>query len=330
MKSKLFSTSSSILLSRLGKKVPVKVTHLCTFRCNLSCRYCGISKTPRKEMGIKQVKQAMNEFSEAGTIFWTFTGGEPLVRKDIGKLVKHARKLFPFVTMVTNGTLLKHQINKTKNLNYILVSLDGPKEVTDLNRGNGTFDKTIEGIRAARERAIDVVINAVISKTNCQNDFEGIRNLIELTKELGCKLNFNTIYVDPFTKNAEKVKKIFPTTEERTKALDIIKEAKKRSNFILVSDPCIEHLKKPKPWKSCYAGKLFCDLFPDGTVVPCLFKESQGINGLKHGFVQAFNSLPEIKNCVCNNQCYTELNYLLSLKPKTIAENILKYTSFGG
>jgi MoaA/NifB/PqqE/SkfB family radical SAM enzyme len=280
-------------------------------------------------MNTKQVKQAMNEFSEAGTIFWTFTGGEPLVRKDIGKLVNHARKLFPIVTLTTNGLLLKQKIGEVKDVNYFTISLDGSKEVTDRFRGKGTFDKAIEGIRAARERGIDVVINAVISKANTQNNCEGIRNLIEIAQTLDCKLNFSAIYSDQF--NQGFAKKTFPTSKEQKKALDLIKEFKKEKfSFIMFSNPCIEHLKNPKIWKPCYAGKLFCDLFPDGTVLPCLFKEKQGINGLKHGFVEAFNSLPENKNCTCPSTCYNELNCIFSLNSEAMVENFLKYIAFIG
>lgn len=278
-------------------------------------------------MNTGQVKQAMDEFAGAGTIFWTFTGGEPLMRKDIGMLVNHARKLFPIVTLTTNGLLLKKRINEVKNVNYFTISLDGPKEVTDKFRGKGTFDRAMEGIIAARDRKIDVVINSVISKSNVQNDFQGIRDIIEMAQTLGCRLNFSALYSDQFNKNF--VGKTFPSSEERRKALDLIKEFKKKKpNFIMFSDPCIDRLKHLEKWPICYGGRLFCDLFPDGTVVSCLFKEKQGINGLEQGFVNAFNSLPEMKDCTCPSTCYNELNLIFSLNPTSVIENMSKYFTF--
>jgi len=218
-------------------------------------------------------------------------------------------------------------LNEVKNVNYFTISLDGPKEMTDRFRGKGTYDKTIEGIKAARELGKDVIINSVISKSNTENDFHGIKKLLELAQNLGCRINFSMIYGDQF--NQDTIGDCLIEKETHAKALDLIKNYKKRKfNFILFSDPCIEQLKHLRKWKHCYAGRLFCDLFPDGTVVSCLFKENQGINGLKHGFVEAFNNLPDNGNCSCPSTCYNELNCIFSLKPKSVLENFFKYITF--
>lgn len=331
IKNNLFTVPMSISFSRFGKKTPIRVMHFCTFRCNLKCDYCGIWKTKKREMNTDEVKRAMNNFAEAGTIFWTFTGGEPLVRKDIGELVDHARKTFPIVTLTSNGVLLKRRMEEVKDVNYFTISLDGPKEVTDATRGRGTYDKAIASIKAARERRIDVVINAVISKANIENNCRGIKELVNLALDLKCRLNFSVLYSDQFNKNNRKLKNIFPTKKEHKKALDTIKKFKKKKfSFIMFSDPCIEFLKDQKNWKECYAGRLFCDLFPDGTVVPCLFKESNGINGLEYGFAEAFRMLSKNKNCSCPSTCYTELNCIFSLNPRSVMENFVKYISFIG
>ncbi|MCM8803575.1 MAG: radical SAM protein [Candidatus Omnitrophica bacterium] len=329
MNKNILKISFLILLSRLVGRCPIRVMHFCTFRCNLHCKYCGIWKTPKREMTTQQIKKAMKEFAGAGTIFWTFTGGEPLLRKDIGELVNYAKSLFPIVTLTTNALLLKERIEEIKNVNYFTISIDGPKEITDFNRGKGTFDKTLEGIKIARDYGKDVVINAVISKANVKNNFYGIRKLIDIASNFGCKLNFSTLYVDQFNNSNKGIKDTLLTNEERIRALEFIRKMKnEKFNFIMFSNPCIENLKYFKKWKKCYAGKLFCDLFPDGTVVPCLFRETQGIDGMKCGFVKAFNMLPSNENCSCGSTCYTELNCIFSLKFRSVIENLLKYLSF--
>jgi MoaA/NifB/PqqE/SkfB family radical SAM enzyme len=280
-------------------------------------------------MNTEQIKKAMKEFADAGTIFWTFTGGEPLLRKDIGELVDYANDIFSIVTLTTNALLLKERINEVKNVNYFTISLDGPREVTDYNRGEGTFDKTLEGIKIARKMDKNVVINAVISKANVKNNFYGIRELIKIASNLGCKLNFSTLYTDQFNRFDKGIKDTLLTDDERIKALEFIRKLKrKKLSFIMFSDPCIENLKYIKEWKKCYAGSLFCDLFPDGTVLPCLFKENQGINGLNCGFSNAFNKLPINRNCKCLSTCYNELNCIFSIKLESVIENLLKYIIF--
>jgi MoaA/NifB/PqqE/SkfB family radical SAM enzyme len=327
MKEKLFKIPFSIIASKFGKKYPLRVMFFSTFRCNLSCKYCGIWKLNRKEMTTEQIKKAMKEFADAGTVLWTFTGGEPLLRKDIGKLVNYGRDLFLITTLTTNGTLLKQRVNEIKNVNYLTVSLDGPKEVNNSTRKSGIYDKVVEGIKIARKNNIEVIINAVISKVNTKNNCYGIKKLIELAEQLGCRLNFSALYTDQFNKN--RVEEIIPSADSHNKALDMLKEYKdKKFNFILFSNPCIDYLKNPRKWKNCNAGRLFCDLFPDGKVVPCLFKEDQGVDGLKYGFVNAFNMLPESRNCSCLSTCYNELNCIFSLKGRSVIENFLKYITY--
>jgi MoaA/NifB/PqqE/SkfB family radical SAM enzyme len=330
MNKRFFNVLKGVLFSRIGKKVPLRVMHFITFRCNLRCKYCGIWNYRMKEMGTKQIKKAIKEFADAGTFHWIFTGGEPLLRNDIGEIIKYLKDFGIVVTLTTNGVLLKKRLNEIKNVSYLVVSLDGPEEINDLVRGEGVFKQVIEGVKVVREKNIEVVLNSVISKANIEKKFYGIKKILSIAEELNCKLNFSVIYKDKFNQknlfNKKRIESVFPVHKKIIKALDFIKKCKsKKPGLIMFSDPNIEQLKILKSWKECYAGKLFCDLFPDGRVIPCLFKPEQGINGLKHGFVKAFESLSINKNCVCPSTCYNELNCTFSLKPKTIWENFMKY-----
>jgi MoaA/NifB/PqqE/SkfB family radical SAM enzyme len=319
--------------SRTGRKSPVRVMYFSNFRCNLSCNYCGIWKTRRKEMTTWEVKRAMDEFSEAGTVMWTFTGGEPLLRQDIRELVDYASKKFLITTVTTNGILLKKMAKDLRSASYVTVSLDGGREINDANRGKGTFEKALEGIKTARKLGIKTVINAVVSKDNVKHDFKGIKELFRIAEETGSKLNFSVLYVDQFNTSDSMAKKLmekcYLNEREKSGALDFIKEYKKKHRgIVMFSDECIEQLKDLRKWNKCYAGTLYCDLFPDGTVASCLFKEKQGINGLDYGFVRAFNDLEESKDCVCPSTCYNELNEIFSLKPRAVFENTMKYVRF--
>jgi len=330
MKKRFFGVLKGTLLSRFGCRVPLRVMHFVTYRCNLSCKYCGIWSYSIKEMTTKEAKKAIKEFADAGTFHWVFTGGEPLLRKDIGELINYLKSFGIAVTLTTNGLLLKKRIWEVKNVDYFVVSLDGPKEINDEVRGKGVFDKVVEGVKEARKRGIEVVLNATLSRKNIENNFYGIRKLIEIAKELGARLNFSIIYKDLYNQRDEfhrnRIGSIFPSRNELIAALSFLqKEKKKNKNLILFSDHNIEQLKALKPWKKCYAGILFVDLLPDGKVIPCLFKPHLGTSGIKKGFVNAFKSLPPQKNCVCSSTCYNELNCTFHLYPKTLMENFRKY-----
>ncbi len=329
----IFKSGIKIIGARVGIKTPLRVMFFSNFRCNLKCDYCGIWKTKKKEMTTVQIKRAMDEFSKAGTIMWTFTGGEPLIRSDLKELVEYASKKFVVTTVTTNGILLKNKLSDLKNVTYLTVSLDGGKEVTDNNRGKGTFDKTMMGILAARKKGIDIVINSVVSKESIKNDFKGIKEIFEIAIKTKSKLNFSILYYDHFNTENEKIRRstesCYLNSSERRYALSFIKKLKKKyRGRVMFSDSCIDKLSNPKNWKRCYAGVLYCDLFPDGTVSSCLFKEKQGFNGLKIGFENAFKKLKINKDCLCPSTCYTELNCIFSLNLNAVFENLMKYMRF--
>ena len=330
MNKRFFNVLKGVSLSMFGYRVPLRVMHFVTYRCNLACKYCGIWSYKIKEMTTKETRRAIKEFADIGNFHWVFTGGEPLLREDIGELINYLKDFGIAVTLTTNGTLLRKRIEEVKNVDYLVVSLDGPKKINDEVRGKGVFDKVIDGVKEARKRGIEVVLNATLSRKNIENNFYGIRKLIEIAKKLDAKLNFSVIYKDLYNRRDDfhrnRIDLVFPSKNDLIAALNFIQEEKKKNNkLILFSDPNIKQLKTLRPWKKCYAGILFVDLLPDGKVIPCLFKPHLGINGLKKGFVNAFKSLPEQKNCVCPSTCYNELNCTFHLYPRTVWENFKKY-----
>ncbi|MDO8727049.1 MAG: TIGR04084 family radical SAM/SPASM domain-containing protein [Candidatus Methanoperedens sp.] len=122
-----------------------------TKECNLNCNYCGGgSDTPPKEIQyqISDLKYFLSK-DEAPVV--EFYGGEPLLRIET---MKNIMDTIPgrFVIQ-TNGIFLdKIEPDYLKKFDSILVSIDGPKEVTDFNRSKGVYDKIIRNIRIIREK----------------------------------------------------------------------------------------------------------------------------------------------------------------------------------
>jgi len=93
-----------------------------------------------------------------------FCGGEVFTLPDFPNLVNNLIQKDIFITIITNGTIdCINKINDPKNC-QLLVSLDGPKEIHDQNRGPGNFDKTIKFIEHARELGFPVEIMFLITK----------------------------------------------------------------------------------------------------------------------------------------------------------------------
>jgi putative peptide-modifying radical SAM enzyme len=127
---------------------------LTTERCNLSCSYCGgtriIEGIPLDtEYSVSDLKRfiAMDPDPVIG-----FYGGEPLLAKDRIAEIMDAIPARAF-TLQTNGTLL-HLLDEEhlRRFHSILVSLDGPREVTDHSRGEGIYDAVMENLKLIRSR----------------------------------------------------------------------------------------------------------------------------------------------------------------------------------
>lgn len=95
----------------------------------------------------------INELAEAGVLDVAFSGGEPLLRRDLPQLVRAARERGMSVGTSTNGwplTEAKAASLQAAGLSRLQVSLDGTAEVHDQIRGAGSFQRAIRAIGRSR------------------------------------------------------------------------------------------------------------------------------------------------------------------------------------
>lgn len=322
----LFGVGKGILLERLNITTPLHVAHSVTFKCNLRCNYCGWWDRKYYEMTTKEVKRAMKELAQLGAVSWGFSGGEPLIRKDINELIDYGNKLGFITNLTTNGLLVKNHINSLKKLDLMTVSIDGPEKVHDAIRGKGSFEKAIEAIKLAKNNNINISASVVLSNVNLENDCRGLKELLSIFKQLKCKFLVQPLYSDEHNKDVLTEKKIKLREREFNMALNLIKRFSKKNKLVLMSNSEIEWMRsfytKHKSWK-CYAGKLFCVMMPDGKLHKCNIFENEWQDGLKLGFKKAFRKLNKAKKgCKCYLACYTKYNHLFSLKPDTILNQL--------
>ncbi|MDP2845902.1 MAG: TIGR04084 family radical SAM/SPASM domain-containing protein [Candidatus Methanoperedens sp.] len=125
-----------------------------TKECNLNCNYCGGgSDSPPKEIQYS-ISDLTSFLSMDIAPVIEFYGGEPLLRIDTMKKIMNA--IPGRYVMQTNGLLLdKVEPIYLKKFHSILVSLDGTKEVTDRERGNGVYDRLMQNIKLLRRRGFN-------------------------------------------------------------------------------------------------------------------------------------------------------------------------------
>lgn len=220
---------SSVLMgiSRFGVQrpfisgAPFLVVWDITNSCNLNCKHCYANageKTKKDELTTEEAKKAIDKLDRASVPIIAFSGGEPLVRKDIFELTKYASDKGIYVAMATNGTLItkeKAQEMEKAGVQFTQISLDGSSAKTHDNfRGiDGVFDKTIQGIKNAVEE--DFFVN--IASTATSYNYKEIPKIVDLCEELD--VNWFMLYNFVPTGRGEFISKNDLTPVQREKIL---------------------------------------------------------------------------------------------------------------
>jgi len=159
-----------------------------TLRCNLSCLHCGsdcLADSNIKDMALKDFLNVLDIIKKeynSNNIVVIFSGGEPLVRKDIEECIYEIdKKGFP-IGMVTNGLAMteKKYIKLIENgLRTITVSLDGlEKNHNWLRNNSNSYKKAIETIEyIVNTKNINYDVVTCVNKRNI-NELENIKKLL--------------------------------------------------------------------------------------------------------------------------------------------------------
>jgi len=145
-------------------------------RCNLACKYCYTKKTndvlsnqqildfvERYNSYLKSLSKKTNIYHLKSIIF---CGGEVFLLSDFPQLINTLIDKDIFISIITNGTIdCLEQIKKPNNC-QILVSLDGPKQIHDQNRGSDNFAKSLKYIKHAQKLGFPVGIMFLITKNS--------------------------------------------------------------------------------------------------------------------------------------------------------------------
>jgi 12,18-didecarboxysiroheme deacetylase len=174
----------SHLLQFSKDKRPVVVWNI-TRACNLKCIHCYAHATEsgtEDELSTEEGRRMIDDLADFGAPVLLFSGGEPLVRKDMPELAAYAVEKGMRAVISTNGTLIHRstaQTLKQIGLSYVGISLDGLEPVNDHFRGvNGAFKKALRGIENCQEAGIKVGLRFTINRRNVQ-EISGIFDLLE-------------------------------------------------------------------------------------------------------------------------------------------------------
>jgi cyclic pyranopterin phosphate synthase len=193
-----------------------------TDRCNFRCVYCMPKEVfgrdyeflPRAQLlDYEEIARLARAFAANGVRKIRITGGEPLVRRHVERLVEMLAALDVELTLTTNGTLLpqKAQLLADAGLSRVTVSLDSLDDSTfrSMNDMDVPVQRVLEGIDAAAAAGLPVKVNAVI-KRGLNED--GIVDLARHFRGSGHVLRFIE-YMDVGHTNGWRLDDVVPATE---------------------------------------------------------------------------------------------------------------------
>ena len=169
---------------------PVTVVWNFTNRCNLNCLHCHQDSSPTSsgsELTTSQAFKVTDNMSAAGVAVLTFSGGEPLLRRDLYDVIERANDNGMLCTLASNGTLITPKAAKKLakvGIKRVEIGLDGARTETHdfLRNQPGSFEATIEGIKNCATIGFDEL---AITMTLHSKNINELEETISLAEKLG-------------------------------------------------------------------------------------------------------------------------------------------------
>lgn len=228
----LYDTESDTYSLRLSS--PLSVCFQVTKKCNLNCKYCLSSSGVKADYGLttEEVKGLINNLGKIGVNRLDFTGGEPLIRKDLGELIDCAKENHINTIVTTNTLLLNDEnIEVLKKADLVQISIDGPEDVHNEQRQGKVFEKTIENIKKLQEHHVKIRLNSFIYNSNK----EYVDYLMDLSNELGVFSHLFIIFT-PQGRGRDHLEEIVPLDEVELIKEKILKRKEKENRNIRLYD----------------------------------------------------------------------------------------------
>lgn len=307
------------------KKAPIFVSWLLTNKCNYRCKYCDIwNRNEPGELNVQQVKFIIDELSGCGTKAIAFSGGEPLLRCDIKEIIDYCREKNIYTKLTTNGSLVPGKVDAIKNADLIKLSFDGPQEIHDLQRQEGSYKQVMEAAKILQDYNINVAFNCVISKLN----IEHLGYVLSEAKRLNIKVTFQPL---EYRSNRDFIKLNIPDAGRYKNALKmVIAEKRKRNSVVENSLPVLMYLSNYPDFVNtkCWAGIFHFRMAPDGRIFTCDKLSGSRISAsCLEGNLSSI--LKSLKRSTCIQGCWRnttiELNHLLSFRLHTLLDAVNFY-----
>jgi MoaA/NifB/PqqE/SkfB family radical SAM enzyme len=311
-----------------GHRMPLSVTLSVTTRCNTLCSYCAVPLGHGPELDTRELVALVDSLAASGAVRVCLSGGEPLVRDDIGVVVDRCAEHGMWTTLETNGYLYPARADELGRLGRLMIALDGGEEAHDAGREPGAWKQAMAAIAEARRRGVDVHTITTLTRLNLHD----IGTVLDLADTWGFVADFQLLQGPPLV-SAARAAALAPDGARLKKALRTLLEARYLGRRV---GPSEKFFRYALTWKDygrttsdaphedlhCLAGQLYCAVSAEGTVTPCqlLAGRFPGRNVRDGGFPAAFEHLRDNACRACTSTALTEYNYLYNLNAPALFE----------
>ena len=169
------------------KRYPLVLMLEPLFRCNLACAGCGKIDYPDEILNQRlSYEQCMAAIDECGAPAVSIAGGEPLLHRDMPRIVEGFIKKKKFVILCTNALLMKKKIDQYKPNEFFTwsIHLDGDQAMHDKSVcQDGVYQQAVEALKLAKSKGFRTQINCTVFQGA---DPERLAGFFDEMKAVGC------------------------------------------------------------------------------------------------------------------------------------------------
>lgn len=266
------------------------ITFMLTENCNLDCKYCYEKNKTLKKMSFETFRNTIEYILAQpvtyNNVIFEFIGGEPLLEfnllRDIFnyleyrmKELKHPWASSRLYSVTTNGTVFTEDIKSFLELNRFMfsvsVSIDGIKEVHDINRNN-SYDSIMKDYVWWRNTFPWCLTKSTVNREGLPHIFESVKHLIE-------DLDLTDIYINNVFENIWEENDPIIFKEQLMKIADYLLETGRyKTNFVSYFSHAYENPDEQSLKQNvCGCGVSMMSVDTEGTFYPCLRFQEEGV-----------------------------------------------------
>jgi pyrroloquinoline quinone biosynthesis protein E len=244
-----------------------------THRCPMQCPYCSNPlelERAATEMDTETWCRVIGEIADLGALQIHFSGGEPLVRKDLEPLMKAASEAGLYTNLITSAVLLTEERLRAlvaAGLDHVQISFQDsePGGGDRIGGYRGAHEKKVAAARMVRATGLPITLNMVVHRQNLHH----LEAMFDMAVELDAH-RVEIAHVQYYGWAYENRAALLPTRAQLDRSIEIVEAAHERYKGRFAIDYVVPDYYARRP-KACMGGwgRRFLNVSPSGKVLPC-------------------------------------------------------------